>query len=94
MTVPPSLSVDAHNLEDAAQGLIGVMRCASRLVATQRSVDLAGLDHQVGLICAKILDLPLSEGHALRPCLLRALHEADALMQMLTRDRTNLQPEP
>ena len=93
MTSPSPISAEARALEDAMQGLIDVMRYASRLVSGQRSVDLAGLDQQVGLICAKVLDLPPSEGRALRHHLLRALHEADALMQTLSGDRPSLPPE-
>jgi hypothetical protein len=44
-----------------------------------QSVDLTGLDHGIGLLCAKSLDLPPAMGRALRPRLTAVL---DALEDM------------
>ena len=58
--------------------------CIARaLVDHGRTVDLAGLDRGVGLLCAKALDLPPASGRLLRPHLLALLAQADSLTEAL-----------
>ncbi len=52
---------------------------AAGLTNAGRRVDLAGLDHAVGLLCAKALDMPAVDGRAARAGLVALLTELDAL---------------
>ncbi len=52
---------------------------ARALADAGRPIDLAGLDGQVGLVCARALDLPPDEGRAMRVELQGLLDEVDAL---------------
>ncbi len=52
---------------------------ARALVLAGRTVELAGLEGQVGLLCAKALDLPPEEGRQMRTELAILLAELDAL---------------
>jgi hypothetical protein len=52
---------------------------AHRLVQAGKWVDLTGLDAEMGYVCARVLDLPLDEGRALRPELVGLRTELDAL---------------
>jgi len=51
-------------------------------------VDLAGLDHTVGLLCAKALDLAAAHGRAARAGLVALLTEIDALSLSLRAERS------
>jgi hypothetical protein len=42
-------------------------------------VDLSGLEGMVGLLCARVLDLPPAQGRGLRPLLASLLAELDEL---------------
>ena len=53
---------------------------ATALTKSGRQVDLAGLEHAVGVLCAKALDLMPQEGRALRPALLDLLQALDTLI--------------
>lgn len=65
---------------------LGRTMCIARtLLEHGRTVDLAGLDRGVGLLCAKALDLPPELGRTLRPNLIALLSELDRLSDMLTR---------
>ncbi len=75
---------------DAMQAVIamgdGLARtiCIARiLVQNGRTIDLAGLDRGVGLLCAKALDLPSEYGRSVRPHLIALLGEADSLTEAL-----------
>jgi hypothetical protein len=61
--------------------LVGVARA---LVEAGRDVDLAGLDSQVGLLCAKTLDLPPDEGRRVRPRLIALSGTVEALSRALS----------
>lgn len=73
---PPSPSDRAAA---AAEALVGTLRMARALVRSRRSLDLAGLEQEVGRLCAAALDLPPAEGRAMRPKLVLVLAELDAL---------------
>ena len=62
-----------------AATVTGTMRVARALVEVGRVVDVAGLDREVGLVCARSLDLPRPDGEAMRPLLQELLAELDAL---------------
>ena len=60
-------------------GLSHLFRMTRALVAGGRRVDIAGVERQVGLFCAKTLDLPPEDGRTLRPMLVSLLADLDAL---------------
>ena len=66
-----------------AEGLARTICIARLLVANGRTVDMAGLDRGVGLLCAKALDLEPEAGRQLRPTLITILAEADSLAEAL-----------
>ena len=63
----------------AAEAVAGTLRMALLLAESRRRIDLAGLEEEVGRLCAAALDLPPEEGRAMRPLLLGVLAELDAL---------------
>ncbi len=56
---------------------------ARALAEAGRPIDLAGLDGQIGLVCARALDLPPEEGRVMRRDLQALLAEVDALANSL-----------
>ena len=73
----------AQTVVAMSEGLGRTICIARALVENGRSVDLAGLEHGVGLLCAKALDLPAETGRTVRPHLLSVLAESDALTASL-----------
>ena len=69
-----------------------MLRMTRALVAGGRNVDLMGLERQVGLLCAKSLDLPPEQGRALRPVLINLLADLDTLSSAL-HQHTNRIPD-
>jgi hypothetical protein len=55
------------------------IRIAIALIGRGRQVDLTGLDHQVGMLCAQTLDLGWDRARELRPKLAGLLSEIDHL---------------
>lgn len=76
----PTHSYDAA-AEVAALSLVvrHTVETAAGLASGGRRVDVAGLDRSVGLLCAKALDLPPTDGRAARAGLVVLLTEIDAL---------------
>ena len=72
-----------------ADGLVRTVLIARLLVENGRTVEMAGLDHGVGLLCAKSLDLPPNCGRTARPHLITLLAEVDDLTKAL---RTQTEP--
>ena len=73
-------------IERVRVGVASLRRTASlarALAEAGRPVDLAGLDGQVGLVCARALDLPPEEGRLMRDELQALLSELDALAATL-----------
>lgn len=64
------------------------VQMAAGLAGGGRRVDLAGLDHTVGLLCAKALDLAAAHGRAARAGLVALLTEIDALSLSLRAERS------
>jgi hypothetical protein len=85
-----SNSYDEDAMAAALAFCAAIMRTiniARTMLDSGQSVDLAGLDGGIGLLCAKSLDLPPAMGRALRPRLTVLL---DALEDMsLAFDRQN-----
>ncbi len=88
ITGPPSPSDRVGALVEA---LLATLRLARVLAQSHRRIDLAGLDQEIGRLCAAALDLPPAEGHVMRPKLAEVLAELDALsacVAALPDDRT------
>ena len=62
-----------------ARAAVGTLQVARALAQSRRSIDLAGLDQEIGRLCAAALDLPAAQGRAMRPLLVDVLAELDAL---------------
>ena len=81
-----SADYDAAAIKTAvsmADGLVRTITIARLLVENGRTVDMAGLDRGVGLLCAKALDLPPEAGRTLRPQLMMVLAEANQLTEAI-----------
>lgn len=61
----------------------GTLQMARVLAAGARVLDLSGLDGDIGLLCARTLDLNPADGRAMRPRLITLLEELDALRAAL-----------
>ena len=79
MTGPLPPPPDTASAVTATDGIVATVRIARALVQAGRQVDLGGLDRMVGLLCARVLDLPPEQGRTLRPRLLALLAELDEL---------------
>ncbi|MDR3538899.1 MAG: hypothetical protein P4L71_20560 [Acetobacteraceae bacterium] len=66
-------------LEDMSNTMVIV----HRLIDDGRTVDLTGLDAQIGLLCAKALDLPAEQGRFVRPALISLLRKVDSVSTAL-----------
>jgi hypothetical protein len=64
---------------ELADTISATLRMALALIAGHRRVDLSGLEGMVGLLCARVLDLPPAQGRALRPRLASLLADLDEL---------------
>ena len=78
---------DPHDPIAAVRGLADELRTtidlARALAESGRAIDLAGLDHQVGLLCAKSLDLAPDKGRCVRPRLIALTGAMEALSRVL-----------
>jgi hypothetical protein len=68
-----------------ATGLTSTLGVARALAESGRRIDLSGLDSQVGLLCARMLNLEPDEGRTARVALIRLRAELDALAAVLAR---------
>lgn len=76
-------SVDAvRALAEELTKLVGV---ACELVIAGRAIDLTGLNDQIGLLCAKSLDLPRDAGRGIRPRLIALSGSMEALSRALQK---------
>lgn len=71
----------------AIEAMAATLATAHALVATGRRIDLAGLDGEIGRICAATLALPRPQTRLLRPMLLALEHELAALIATLVAQR-------
>ncbi len=73
-----------------AEQLTRMATVAAALLRAGRKVDLAGLDAEIGLLCAKTLDLPREEGRRARPWLVGLSGGLEALSQALAARRPQM----
>ena len=81
----PTPETPSEQVAALAQGLTGTLALARALAESGRRIDLTGLDSQVGLLCARALDLDPAEGRAVRVALIGLRAELDALAASLSR---------
>jgi hypothetical protein len=79
----PDLPGPFQAAEALTSGLATTVRLARVMAASGRPIDVSGLDAQMGLLCAKALDLPTEQGAQLRPALISLLADMDALLAVL-----------
>ena len=72
-------------VREYAGGLARTLGLAGALVEAGRRIDLAGLDSQVGLLCARALDLDPEEGRQVRADLMALRDIVDTLAALLAR---------
>jgi len=85
---PAQSGIDTmHNF---GTNLSHMLRMTCALVARGRTVDLTGIERQVGLLCAKTLDLPPEDGRVLRPLLINLLGDLDTLSHALRQQTTQI----
>ena len=72
-------SAPLAELRAFADDVTQTLGVARGLVEAGRSVDLVGLEDQIGLLCAKALDLPSTEGRAMRGDLIALLARVESL---------------
>jgi hypothetical protein len=77
--LPQPLDTATSAVRDFAEQLKSVVDTACALVASNRDVDLTGLDREIGLLCAKSLDLPPDEGRRIRPRLIALFGSVEGL---------------
>ena len=64
-------------------GVRATLRLAQALAESGEHVDLAGLDDQIGQLCATALDLPYAAGRQLRADMILLAGQAEALSAAL-----------
>jgi hypothetical protein len=82
--VPKAMDTPADAVRDFAEQLTNLVDIARALVDANREVDLAGLDSEIGLLCAKCLDLPPDEGRRIRPRLIALFGSVEGLSRALS----------
>jgi len=70
-------------LTDLAGRLSRTLGIARALAQSGRVVDMTGIDDGVGMLCAKILDLPPPDARFMLPALLEMLGQVEALLLVL-----------
>jgi hypothetical protein len=81
--VPQPTEAPADAVRTFAEKLTKLVELARAFVDSNREVDLAGLDHQIGLLCAKTLDLPPDEGRRMRPRMIALFGSVEGLSRAL-----------
>ena len=77
VSVPETPLARALALSLALRSMLGIARA---LVETGRYIDLAGLQNQIGMLCAQALDLEPGEGRIIRVELIELLADLDLLV--------------
>ena len=83
LTAWPAAHDPFRAAETLAHALTNVLRLARAVAESERPVVLDGLDGQIGLLCAKTLDLEPAQGRALRPVLAALLDEVEYLQAIV-----------
>lgn len=76
----PSAYDPVRTLTSNIDDLNKTIAMAIALTKAGRTIDLAGLEHSAGVLCAKALDLMPHEGRSLRPALIALSAALDTLV--------------
>ena len=79
LIVAQTMETPADDVSAFAEQLSKLVEIAHALVDSNRKVDLTGLESEIGLLCAKSLDLPPDEGRRIRPRLLALFGSVEGL---------------
>lgn len=63
----------------AIEQVSGFLRIARILIEDRRRIDLAGLDSEIGRLCAAVLDLDPAIGRSFKPRLFALLAEVETI---------------
>jgi len=85
--VPQPTETASYAVRTFADELARMVDVARVLVDSDRAIDLTGLDDQIGLLCAKTLDLPPDEGRRMRRRMIALLGSVDDLSRALAVHR-------
>jgi hypothetical protein len=87
---PPTVEDNpALPLLTMAERLARTVAVARALILAGRTVDLAGIQDGIGLLCAKTLDLPPQQARRMLPALLEMCGQIDSLTSALRRPTTH-----
>jgi hypothetical protein len=81
--VRQAMDAPTDAVRDFAEQLTKLVDLAHALVDANREVDLTGLDREIGLLCAKSLDLPPDQVRRIRPRLLALFGSVEGLSRAL-----------
>jgi hypothetical protein len=81
----PIAAPQARGQVALTEGLLGTITVARALVLGGRTVDLSGLNDQVGALTALLLDMPWDESRRLLPQLHDMVAELDRLAAAIRR---------
>lgn len=84
---PSSAATPSPRLVTFADRLARTLSVARALILSGRTVDLAGIEDGIGLLCAKTLDLAPDEARAMLPTLLAMRGEVESLTAVLHAGR-------
>jgi hypothetical protein len=72
-----------QELSSLIEDVRNALEIACRLLRDGRSIELAGLESEVGFLCAKVLDLPPERGRALANELSGLLRQVECVLHEL-----------
>lgn len=72
-------NVALSSVQSFIEDLLNAIVVACQLLDQGHAIDLTGFDEQVGLLCAKTLDLPPTDGSAVRGELTGLLERVESL---------------
>lgn len=91
MSRPPT-AAGLLALRSFLEDLENATAIATTLAREGHPIDLDGFAGQIGLLCAKALDLPLEQGLTMRPALLRLREKLETLEHSLPRPEDLFRP--
>lgn len=82
-TAKPTVPPPPEAVLRAIEGVSGFLRIAHVLLEDGRRIDLAGLECEIGRLCAQALDLEPEQGRGLTPLLSALLSQVETIAARL-----------